>query len=118
MRQEVMKTLICLLRTSQAREHSHGPKPSSIHGGLNSSGERINTWETNVAGIVDVFYIFWSIKALDLKVGDSAESREAFRGFSEDLRQALCPPFLFLFDLSEFVLSEHELPLLQLQIAN
>jgi hypothetical protein len=110
MRQEVMETLICLLRASQAREHSHGPNPSSIHGRLNPPRERIDARETNVAGIVDVFYIFWSVQAFDLKIGDRAESREAFRGFSEDLRQALCPPFLFLFDLFEFVLSEHELP--------
>jgi hypothetical protein len=118
MRQEVMETLVCFLRTSQAREHSHGPKLSPIHGRLNPSRKRIETRETDVSGIVDVFYIFRSVKVFDFEVGDRAKSRETFRGFPESLGQFLCPPFPFLLDLSKLVLTEHASPSLQLRIAN
>jgi hypothetical protein len=102
-----METLVCLLRTSQAREHSHRPKPTSVHGGLNPSGEGIDTWETNLSGIVNVFGIFRGVKTFDFQIGDSGKPRETFWHLAEDFRQILFPPFLLLFDLFQFIFFEH-----------
>jgi hypothetical protein len=85
---------------------------------LNPPRERRKARETNVSAIVDIFYIFWSVKVFDFKAGDSAELRNPFRGLAESPRHILGPPFLFLFDLLKLILSEHELPSLQLQIAD
>jgi len=75
-------------------------------GRLNPRAERRTPGNT-CRGIVDVFYIFRSVKALDFKIGDSAKSRKTL-GFRGGSPPNLCPPLLFLFDLSKFVLAEHE----------
>jgi hypothetical protein len=110
MGQKIVETLVRFLRAPQTRKHSHGPEPSSIHGRVNPAREGRDARETNVPGIADVSYIFRSVKPFDFKIGDSAESREAFRGFAKSLCQILCIPFLFLLDLSKLVLSEHVSP--------
>ena len=84
MGQQLLETFVRLLRTSQAREHSHGPEPSSIHGRLDSSGERIDARETDVTGIIDVFCIFRRVQAFNLQIGDCGKTWEALRGFTED----------------------------------
>src|SRR4030042_1634902 len=102
-----METLVCLLRTSQAREHSHRPEPTSVHRGLNPSDEGVDARETNIPGIINVFYIFRGIETFNLEMGDSGKPRETFGRLAENFRQILCPPFLLLSDLLEFVFFEH-----------
>src|SRR5512139_89144 len=102
-----METFVGFLRASQAREHSHRPEPAPVHGGLNPSDEGIDPRETNILGIVNVFYIFRGVETFNVEIGDGGETGKAFRGFRENLGQILWPLFLFLYSLFELILLGH-----------
>ena len=102
-----MEPFVCFLRASQAGEHSHRPEPTPVHGGLNPSGEGIDARETDIPGIINVFYIVRGIETFDLQIGDGGKTWKAFRGFTENLRLIFYPFLFLLFDSFEPILFEH-----------
>ena len=95
-----MKTLVGLLWSPQTREHSHRPEPPPIYGRLHPRGEGVNARESNVPGILNVFCVFRSVESLDLQIGDSGETRQAFR-VSERILDKF--PFRFFLSASTFL---------------
>jgi len=94
---EVVEAFVGLLRSSQSREHSHRPESSSIHGGLDPSGKWVESWETDISRVIQIFDIFRGVEALDLEVGDRGESGKSFRFLAEDLGEFFTPFLLLLF---------------------
>jgi len=91
-----VEAFVSLLRSSQSRKHSHRPESSSIHGGLDPPGKRIESWETDISRVIQIFDIFRGVEALDLEVGDCGESGKSFRFLAEDFGEFLAPFLLLL----------------------
>ena len=71
--QKVTKPLVGFLRGSHSSEHAHGPKPTPVHVGLNSSGVRVLAREPDFLPEVVPLDVQRGVKRLNLHAGNRRE---------------------------------------------
>ena len=86
---EELEALVGILRRAETRELAHSPEFTTVHAGVDSTGVRVFTGQTNVPLIVYALHVLGCVQWLDLPIGDGREPLHALLVLGVFLRQPL-----------------------------
>ena len=67
--EEVFEPFICLLRRAKSSEHAHGPESTTVHGGMDSAGERVFARKPQLGDVIEIWKIHRRIQPLNRRAG-------------------------------------------------